>query len=104
MTRKSKLVNDERENHERGNTRSRNEIMSAGMSNFGKGVIFSIEVHTAAHLLTRSGFESGAKPVGMTLDQDTLAGEEVTDSAMGILLLVRQFRMFVDLCWMLEKR
>lgn len=104
LTRESKLANDEREGHERGDARSCNEIMSAGMSNFGKGIIFGIEVHNAPLFSTMSsGLEGSGKPVGMTLDSDAPGGEEVTDSVMGILFLVCLFRMCTDLYLILDR-
>lgn len=71
--------------------------MPAGMSDPGQRIVFGVEIDTTSTLKANHGLKCSAKTVGVALDRDILGDEEVTDSVMGMVLLVCQLRAFMDL-------
>lgn len=97
LARKPGLANDERQSYKPGDAGSCNQIMPTGMSDSGQRIVFGIEIDTTPIVVANHGLKCSAKTVGVAVDGDFVGDEEVTDSVMGMVLLVRQLWGLMDL-------
>ena len=103
MAGNSKLANGKCKGQKAGNAGNCNEIVTTCMSNSGECVILGVEVHTVTISIACFGLKSGAGNVGVARCLDTLGLEEVADGVVGNVFLVRLFRIFVNLCFIVRK-